>query len=82
MTRTELENSMNDIYLNDTGLSTYYGTGYYWRQVAAQNWHENVNNVQTRYANVTDFICKFFEVAIEKVTSVPDGAYVFNLADA
>lgn len=83
MTQAELNNSMNDIFRMDN-LSTYYGTGAYWRQIAVNNWHNNINNVQSRYPNPTDFVCKFFEVAIEKVerNTIPDGTYILTLIDA
>lgn len=79
MTRQELENGMNDIYFHNH-YTQDFGTGYYWRQVASQNWHDNINDVQSRYS-LTDFVVKFFEVAITKVDNAPKGKRILTLDD-
>lgn len=83
MTRVELENSRDDIFCMDNGLTRYYGTGAYWRQIAVNNWHKNINDIQERISNPTDFACDFFDNAISKINieNIAPETYIFTSMD-
>lgn len=80
--KAELDAALEGIYYHNH-YTWEYGYGTYWAEIAAQTWHDNINNVKDRFATPTDFVCEYFKRAITRVEreDVPAGKYIKAVGD-